>query len=102
MFNEMFIAMLQWCEDKKTLWGVDDDKYWDGVSKMMNKLSLKCPEYSKVITEYILALDVEFKNYKPSFTCKYCNSHVEEIKQKPPHVGSYCKSCGKFQKWIKQ
>ena len=102
MFNEMFIAMLQWCEDKKALWGVDDTKYWESTAYMMSTLSKKHPQYSKVLTEYVLALEIEWKAFKPSFTCKYCNSHKEEIKEKSPHMGSYCASCGKFQKWIKQ
>jgi len=33
--------------------------------------------------------------------CKYCGCTELERIPKPPHIGVYCKSCGKWQKWEK-
>lgn len=33
--------------------------------------------------------------------CKYCGSEEIEYRPKPPHVGAYCVTCGRFQCWIK-
>jgi hypothetical protein len=33
--------------------------------------------------------------------CKYCASSEIEYRPKPPHLGAYCKACGKFQQWVK-
>jgi hypothetical protein len=33
--------------------------------------------------------------------CKYCGCTELERIPKPPHIGVYCKACGKWQKWEK-
>lgn len=32
--------------------------------------------------------------------CKYCGSENMFTKESGPHIGLYCKTCGKYQKWI--
>lgn len=32
--------------------------------------------------------------------CKQCGSYTYEIRYKKPHVGLYCKCCGKYIKWL--
>ena len=32
--------------------------------------------------------------------CSRCNSYTYEIRYKKPHVGLYCKCCGKYVKWL--
>lgn len=39
----------------------------------------------------ILRLDID---------CKQCGSHTYETRYKKPHVGLYCKCCGKYIKWL--
>lgn len=33
--------------------------------------------------------------------CKYCGCAEIEYRQVTPHLGAYCKACGKFQQWVK-
>lgn len=33
-------------------------------------------------------------------SCEQCNSYTYEIRYKKPHVGLYCKCCGKYIKWL--
>ena len=32
--------------------------------------------------------------------CEQCGSYTYEIRYKKPHVGLYCKCCGKYIKWL--
>lgn len=32
--------------------------------------------------------------------CERCGSYTYEIRYKKPHVGLYCKCCGKYIKWL--
>ena len=32
--------------------------------------------------------------------CEQCGSYIYEIRYKKPHVGLYCKCCGKYIKWL--
>lgn len=34
--------------------------------------------------------------------CKHCGSSIIERKSKGPHVGIYCKSCGRWLTWLKK
>ena len=33
-------------------------------------------------------------------SCEQCGSYTYEIRYKKPHVGLYCKCCGKYIKWL--
>lgn len=33
-------------------------------------------------------------------SCEQCGSYTYEIRYKKPHVGLYCKCCGKYVKWL--
>lgn len=33
-------------------------------------------------------------------SCERCGSHTYEIRCKKPHIGLYCKCCGKYIKWL--
>ena len=33
-------------------------------------------------------------------SCERCGSYTYEIRYKKPHVGLYCKCCGKYIKWL--
>ena len=33
-------------------------------------------------------------------SCERCKSYTYEIRYKKPHVGLYCKCCGKYIKWL--
>lgn len=37
---------------------------------------------------------------KMEVKCKYCNCTEYDTVPKGPHIGAYCKNCGKFIKWV--
>lgn len=32
--------------------------------------------------------------------CERCGSYTYEVREKGPHIGLYCKCCGKYIKWL--
>lgn len=32
--------------------------------------------------------------------CKYCSGIELVLKEKRPHIGAYCKKCGRWLKWL--